>query len=179
MDSSEFRDFLSNRVSVREYYPGELSESQVEYILGCASTAPSAGNLEAWDVVIVFDDEEKTEISAAAFEQRHVEEASALFIVCANYVRSMSRYGERGILYAVQDATIACTYMMLGAHALGLHSCWVGAMDEGEVRSIAGLPSHLRPVAILCVGKGRLPGAFTPRMAAGEHVHYGTWEGVG
>ena len=48
-------------------------------------------------------------LAEAAFGQQHVENAPALFVVCANYVRSMSQYGERGILYAVEDATIACT----------------------------------------------------------------------
>ena len=58
-------------------------------------------------------------LADASFGQPHVGKAPALFVVCANYVRSMSQYGERGILYAVQDATIACTYMMLAAHARG------------------------------------------------------------
>lgn len=178
MDRSEFLDFLANRSSVRDYLPGGVAGGELDFMLECASTAPSAGNLEAWDVVIVRDPEEKAELARAAYEQRHVEEAPLAIVVCANYVRSMSRYGERGILYAVQDATIACTYLMLAAHAAGLHTCWVGAMDEGEVRSILGLPEHSRPVAILCVGRGRPPAAFTPRMAAGEHVHIDFWGGL-
>lgn len=96
-------------------------------------------------------------------------------MVCANYVRSMSRYGERGILYAVQDATIACTYMMLAAHAKKLQSCWTGAFDEDAVREILDLPQHIRPIALLAVGRGRSPAALTERMEIGEHVHREIW----
>jgi nitroreductase len=175
MDSSEFLDFLTSRTSVREYHTDDIREEELVFILDSASTAPSAGNLEAWDVVIVKDPEQKEALAAAAYDQSHVTEAPVLFVVCANYVRSMSRYGDRGILYAVQDATIACTYMMLAAHALRLSSCWVGAIDEDEVRDITGLPPHIRPLAILTVGKGRMKAPLTERMAVGEHVHMDAW----
>lgn len=175
MDSSEFREFLTSRCSVREYGEADVSGEEVEFILNCAVPAPSAGNLEAWDVVVVRSREQKEALSAAAFDQPHVESAHCLFVACANYVRSMSRYGERGILYAVQDTTIACTYMMLAAHALRLQSCWVGAFDEDGVRDVLRLPGHIRPLAILCVGRGTPPGSLTPRMAVSEHVHKECW----
>jgi len=175
MDSSDFLHFLSTRASVREYVKGPLIDDQIMFILDCAVTAPSAGNLESWDVIVVRSPEEKEALSDGAYQQHHVEHAGALMIVCANYVRSMSRYGERGILYAVQDATIACTYMMLAAHAAQLSSCWVGAFDEDEVRRVLDLPPHIRPVAILCIGKGQAPSSFTERMAVGEHVHWEHW----
>ncbi|MFY9801433.1 MAG: nitroreductase family protein, partial [Methanoregula sp.] len=92
-----------------------------------------------------------------------------------NYVRSMSRYGERGILYGLEDATIACTYMMLAAHAKNLHSCWTGAFNDEEVREILDLPQHIRPVALLAVGRGNAPTVPTERMDPGEHVHREIW----
>lgn len=175
MDSSEFLDFLVSRCSVREYDGMEIADADLTYILDCASTAPSAGNLEAWDVVILEGQEERELMADAAFGQEHVKCAATLLVVCANYVRSMSRYGDRGILYAIQDATIACTYMMLAAHARRLHSCWVGAFREEDVREILNLPAHVRPVAILCVGKGFASGNFTERMPVVEHVHHQSW----
>jgi len=175
MDSSEFQGFLTSRSSVRVYTPDTLSEEDIGYILDCASTAPSAGNLEAWDVVVVTDDDARIELRDAAFEQEHIRQAASVFVVCANYVRSMSRYGERGILYAVQDATIACTYMMLAAHARQLHSCWTGAFDEEAVREILGLPQHVRPVVLLAVGKGQVPVALTERLPVAEHIHRDVW----
>ena len=175
MDSSDFLDFLKSRSSVRSYDSVPLQEDDIGYILKCAGTAPSAGNLESWDVIVVTDKEIQAALAEAAFDQVHVEEAGAIFAVCANYVRSMSRYGERGILYGLEDATIACTYMMLAAHAKKLHSCWTGAFDDDEVREILALPQHIRPIALLAVGRGAPPSVYTTRMDAGEHVHRDIW----
>jgi nitroreductase len=175
MDSSRFLAFLSSRASVRDFPPSPLTEAEIEAILRSARTAPSAGNREAWDVVVVTDGEVREALAGAAFSQTHVREAPCILVVCANYIRSMSRYGERGILYAIQDATIACTYMMLAAHAGGLRSCWTGAFDEEEVKEILGLPGHLRPVSLLAVGRGKIPAERTGRMELSEHVHRDRW----
>ena len=175
MDSSEFFGFLTHRSSVREYDSIPFAEPEIDYILSCASTAPSAGNLEAWDVVVVADEDLRLALADAGFGQPQLEQAPAIFVVCANYVRSMSQYGERGILYAVQDATIACTYMMLAAHASGLCTCWTGAFDEDAVRDLLGLPQHVRPLVLLAAGKGHPPPTLTERMPIGEHVHRDGW----
>ena len=175
MDSSDLFDFLKSRSSVRTYESDPLSEDESDSILTCAATAPSAGNLESWDVIVVTDEEVRVALFQAAFNQEHVEQAAAIFVVCANYVRSMSRYGERGILYGLEDAVIACTYMMLAAHAKKLHSCWTGAFDDDEVRGILDLPQHIRPIALLAVGRGHPAPVLTGRMAPGEHVHRNTW----
>ena len=96
MDSSDFLGFLSARSSVREYEETPLSEDEITYIMSCAGTVPSAGNLEAWDVVVVTDAELRLALAEAAFGQEHVGKAPVLFVVCANYVRSMSQVRRTG-----------------------------------------------------------------------------------
>lgn len=175
MDSSEFFEFLSGRASIRNYRDETPGDEALAYILSCASTAPSAGNLESWDVVIVSDPERRAALAEAALDQAHVREAPVVLVVSANYVRAISRYGDRGILYALCDATIACTYMMLAAHALGLGSCWTGTFDDEDVRTVLDLPAHIRPVCILAVGPGEQTSGMTPRLPVEEHVHVDSW----
>ncbi|QYZ80114.1 nitroreductase [Methanofollis formosanus] len=176
MDSSEFLSFLESRQTVRDYAPDEeVTGEETDFIIRAATTAPSAGNREAWDVVVVRAEDQREALAEAAFDQAHIRNAPVVFVVCANYVRSMSRYGDRGILYALEDATIACTYMMLAAHALRLHACWTGAFEEENVREVLNVPPHIRPVALLAVGRGEVPAARTDRMPVGEHVHRETW----
>lgn len=175
MNSSDLYEFLSSRSSVREFSPAGVTEDEIAFIIRCAAMAPSAGNREAWDVVVVTDEGIKEDLSDAAFGQEHVREAPLVLAVCANYVRSMSQYGERGILYAVEDASIACTYMMLAAHSAGLHSCWTGAFDDETVCEILDLPQHARPVALLAVGRGSLPQHRAGRMPLEEHIHNDIW----
>lgn len=175
MDSSDFFGFCAGRSSVREYDDDPVADGDIEYLLKCAGTAPSAGNLESWDVVVVRDEETKEALYEAAYGQEHIERAPVVLVICANYVRSMSRYGERGILYGLEDATIACTYLMLAAHARGLVSCWTGAFEDEAVREVLNLPQHIRPVSLLALGKGHAPAQHMDRRSIGEHVHNDTW----
>ncbi|MDO5845845.1 MAG: nitroreductase family protein [Methanocorpusculum sp.] len=175
MDAAEFHTFLASRRSVREYEPGGITEEEKDYLLEAAKTAPTAGNLEAWDVIIVSDETQLELLGDAAGGQHQIPDAGCALVVCANYVRSMSRYGDRGILFAVQDATIAASYMILAAHAIRLHTCWVGAFDEAEVKEVLELPAHIRPVAIIPVGVGMPPEKSPERMEAEDHAHYDVW----
>jgi len=175
MNSSEFFNFLSTRSSVRDYTDRPVSTETINNILKCAQKAPSAGNREAWDVIVVTDEGIKEDLAEMAFRQEHIEKAPVILVVCANYVRSMSQYGDRGILYALEDATIAGTYMMLAAHAAGLSTCWTGAFDEEEVSAILDLPVHIRPITLLAAGYGHSPVSRTERMPLEEHLHDETW----
>ncbi len=175
MESSEFLGFLKSRGSVRNYTGEQITQKEREYILSAASTCPSAGNREAWDVIICRQEDLLESIADAAFNQDFIAHAGTAFVICANYVRSISRYGERGILYAVQDATIAGTYMMLASHALGRATCWIGAFDEEEIKEILGIPPHARPVAILLIGKAGEQAISPERMPIHEHMHEDYW----
>ncbi len=175
MNLSDLNRFLARRTSVRSYLPEPVPEQVIEEILSITRSAPSAGNLESWDVIVVTDEGTRELLSDAAFQQEHVLSAPVVFVVCANYVRSMSRYSERGILYALQDATIAGTYIMMAVHAAGIGSCWTGAFDDEAVREILDIPGHIRPVTLLTAGYTREIIPSPPRMNTGEHIHYGYW----
>jgi nitroreductase len=175
MEPAEFNRFLATRSSVREYQPAPPGEETISFVLECASLAPSAGNREAWDIVVVTDESLREELSLAAYNQAHIAAAPVIFVFCANYIRSMSQYGDRGILYAVQDTTIAATYLMLACHACQVQTCWTGAFDEDEVRELLSLPGHVRPVVMLAAGQGDLPPYRTSRMPVEEHVHHESW----
>jgi nitroreductase len=175
MDISELERFLLSRSSVRSYDEREIPEMVIRRIISMATYAPSAGNQESWDVVVVKDDGLREMLSDAAYNQEHVRKAPVLLVVSANYVRSMSQYGDRGILYALVDATIAATYMMLAAHVLHLGTCWVSAFEDETVRSVLNLPLHIRPVTILTLGYGTEPGVSPPRMDIDWHIHSEQW----
>jgi nitroreductase len=175
MDSSEFLIFLQDRASVREFRDFPLADDEIAYMLACARTAPTAGNLESWDLVLVTDPEQRASLAEAAHDQTQIVQAGAIFVVCSNYVRGMARFQERGILYALEDATIVCTYLMLAAHVLHLQSCWTGSFDDEDVRTVLDLPPHLRPVALLAVGNGAKGGVSPERRPVDEHVHQDFW----
>lgn len=149
----EFEEVLKKRHSVRKFQKKEIPKRIIGKILEMANLSPSSGNLQARSVIIAKDKDMKEKISEAALNQDFIIEAPVVFVVCANLEESSVKYGERGIeLYSIQDATIFSSYLQLAITSLGLASCWVGALNEDEIRKILGLSEKIRPIAIIPVG---------------------------
>ncbi|WP_457550493.1 nitroreductase family protein [Archaeoglobus sp.] len=143
---------IFTRVSIRRFKPDPIPEDVIKVILEAGNAAPSAGNLQARDFIVVREENTKLKLAKAALKQMFIAEAPIVIVVCANYPRSMRVYGERGRLYAEQDATAAVENILLAVHMLGLGAVWVGAFDEVEVMNLLGIPDYARPIAIIPVG---------------------------
>ncbi|MGE5569661.1 MAG: nitroreductase family protein [Rhodospirillales bacterium] len=168
----DFFDALQSRRSIRNFSDRPVEQDKVQAILEAANSAPSAGNLQAYEIYLVTRIEDRSKLARAALEQWFVAEAPIALVFCANPQRSAQRYGKRGTdLYAVQDATIACTSAMLAATALGLATVWVGAFDDDSVRRAIKAPSGVTPVAILPIGYAAESPEKTPRRPLTELVH--------
>lgn len=149
----DFFETLQARHSIRAYTDTPVEAEKLEHILEAVNLAPSAGNLQAFEVYIVARADQRSALVAAAFGQDFVGQAPFVLVFCTHAARSEKKYGKRGIeLYTLQDATIACVYAMLAATALGLSTVWIGAFDEGRVSGIINAPQAHRPVAMLPVG---------------------------
>jgi nitroreductase len=125
----------------------------VRKLLELANAAPSAGNAQARDFVVVRNNETKNALAEAALGQSFISEAAVVIVVCGNLQRSAKYYGNRGMsLYYIQDADAAVQNLLLAVHNEGLGSCWVGAFDERSVTRILKLPDEVRPLAIIPIG---------------------------
>jgi nitroreductase len=145
-------DAIETRQSVRAYEPRTIEVEKFEAILNAIRQAPSAGNLQAFQVYVIRHAETKKRLAQAALGQDFLARAPVVLAFCACPRRS-GKYGRRGAeLYCVQDATIAAAYAQLAATGVGLASCWIGAFDDSEVTAVLGLPAGERPVAVLPVG---------------------------
>jgi len=163
---------IEGRRSIRAYLPDPVREEDLKRILEAAIRAPSAGNIQPWEFIVVKDSETKRRLCEAALGQRFIEEAPVVIVVCANTLRSGAVYGSRGVsLYCIQDTAAAIQNMLLAAYALGYGTCWVGAFHENEVAQILELPSHIRPVAIIPLGKPAESPPLRPRRSLKEVVH--------
>jgi len=160
-----FSDLIAQRHSIRNYFSTPVESEKLERILAAACRAPSAGNLQAYEIYKVTRVKDRSALSRLAHGQGFVLVAPVSLVFCANAARNEERFGERARFYALQDATIACTYAQLQAHELGLGTCWVGAFDPEPLRKLLKAPKPLEPVAILPIGypqgepelKGRRP----------------------
>lgn len=168
----DFFEMVRTRRSVRQFSNQNVPEGLVQRILEAARCAPSAGNLQAYEIYIVRDPERKAELVRIAFGQEFLAQAAVVLIFCSHAERSRVRYGERGErLYCLQDATIACTFAMLAASALGLATVWVGAFDEEAARRLIGAPKGVVPVAMLPLGYAAESPPQRPRRQLQDLVH--------
>ncbi len=169
----DFFETVRHRHSVRSYRDEPVPRERLHAVLETACAAPSAGDLQAYQVVVITDAERRAQLAAASHQQRFVREAPVSLLFCAEPARSATAFADRGAqLYAVQDATIAATYAQLAVVAAGMASTWVGDFDEAALRELLDLPDTLVPVAMLCLGyPAELPPP-TPRRKLDELVRY-------
>ena len=171
----ECMEAIRERRSVRRFKDIAVERELLEDLLSAAQMAPSAGNLQARDFIVVTDKRTKQGLTAAALGQVFIERAPVAIVVAANIERSSRIYRSRGELYAVQDAAAGTMNLMLAAHSRGLATCWVGAFDEHAVRELLGLPQRVRPVAIIPLGYADEKSAPPPRVALDRVVHWEKW----
>ena len=167
----DFFEAVKARHSIRAFQPRAVEEEKLRRIVETVNLAPSAGDLQAYEIVVVKDSKRKEELANAAGGQSFVAEAPVCLVFLAYAERSSRKYGKRGAeLYCLQDATIATSYAALAATALGLTSTWVGAFDDEAVARVVGAPGSKRPIAILPVGYAAETPEITPRRPIGEIV---------
>ena len=171
----DLKEAIRNRYSVRNFFDKVLPKKIIDEIIEYANLAPSAGNLQARDFVIIDDNNVKEKLSNAAFNQKFIAKAPINIVVCANLKR-ISSYGNRGReLYCIQDASAAVEHILLLAVDNGLDACWVGAFDENKVSKILDLPSYVRPIAIIPIGYSNEQRTSTPRIDTNVLTHFNHW----
>jgi len=169
----ELFEAIKGRRSIRRFQEKDVPYELVMKLIDAARWAPSAGNVQPWEFVVVRDPGLKKALARAALNQMFIAQAPVVIVVCADEIRSGSVYGPRGAtLYCIQDTAAATQNMLLAAHALGLGACWVGAFNEEEVRRVLGIPPGVRPVAIVPIGYPAESPSPPRRRELGEIIHH-------
>ncbi len=171
----ELSEAIRSRRSIRSYHAKPIEGGKIERILEAARWAPSAGNLQSVEYIVVKNPETRELLSKAALGQEQITEAPVSIVVCCNFSK-ISHYGQRGRdLYSLQESGACIENLMLAAHALGLGTCWIGAFDENKVRESLKIRDETRPVAIITLGYP----AEKPRSSRKDAGHSVFREGYG
>ena len=167
---------IKGRRSIRAFKNQGVPAEIVEELIDAARWAPSAGNIQPWEFIIVRKPRIKRRLVETALGQMFIEEAPVVIVVCADEERSSQGYGVRGkTLYCIQDTAAAMQNIHLTAYSLGLGTCWVGAFREEETRKILKIPRGMRPVAIIPVGYPAESPTARMRKSTSQIVHYETF----
>jgi len=161
---------ILKRRSVRSYLNKEVEEEKLREVLEAGRFAPSACNIQPWKFVVVRNEEIRKKMVRACANQKFVGEAPVLIVGCITqkgYL--MGGWYDSNIL----DLGIALDHMTLQSAHLGLGTCWIGAFNEDEVKSILNIPKNVRVGAILTLGYPKNGNVFEKdRKAFSEIVSF-------
>lgn len=171
---------ISTRRSERSISGEELTLEQISQLLwSCQGithdkrglrSAPSAGATYPLEIYLVSKDgffhyiprehslerrkkeDLRSALSEASWGQDFVSDAAIDIIICVDFKRTTSHYGERGENYVYIEVGHAAENVHLQAVAEGLGSVPVGAFSDDKVSKILGLSENLVPVYIIPVG---------------------------
>lgn len=142
---------VEKRRSIRSYKPASIPDEHLRKILEAARLAPSGKNIQPWRFVVVRDPERKRRLAEAAMNQMFIANAGAIIVALSDPTVYSSSGTKRRIPY-LQDPMIAIEHMVLAATALGYGTCWIGALNEDEVKRIVNAPEELTVIAMLPIG---------------------------
>src|SRR5258706_14033822 len=107
----EFSQVLQSRQSVRAFRPDPVSEDTLQRIFSSLIWAPSAGNLQSYEILVRREPVLKGsngEATTACYDP--VSQLPLSLVFLAKAFRSGLKYKYRGIsLFCIQDATVATT----------------------------------------------------------------------
>lgn len=177
-----------------------LEPGVVDGLVDLARRAPSAGNTQGWDIVVLegLDTARLWDVTLpverrADFRWPGLLQAPAIGLVFADRDAYLARYGEpdkaRSALvdrdrwpvpYWQLDAAMAVMIMLLGAEELGLGALWFGVFrDADRLVASLGVPASHELVGALALGHPlpSEPGrsASRPRRPLHEIIHRGRW----
>lgn len=151
-DSPVIQNIFTRR-SIRQLKATAIPEAHIDLMLQCLEAAPSAGNLQPWFFYVVKNDELKKKLCQLSFDQKVVEQAPVVFVVCARPEESATKYGDLGRnFFCIQDTAAAVQNLLLAVHDMGYAAVWIGVVKEKEIKECLSLSDDLRPVALVPVG---------------------------
>lgn len=128
----EFLELAKERYSCRKFADKKVEEEKIVKILEAAQVAPTAHNIQPFQIWVIEKDEDIEKIKAAT--PCHFD-AKLFFVLGANEEKGWIRKYD-GRKFADVDTAIVGTHMMMEIQDLGLATTWVGhfkpeVMKEG------------------------------------------------
>jgi len=199
---------IYSRRDVRSHFTSRLIEDEIlSRILNAAHHAPSVGFSQPWNFILIKDSQTKARIKKSFIEEKErssqllEEPKKAKYLsfklegivespvnLCVTYdpskfgpfVIGRSSIPEAG-LYSV---CCAIQNLWLAARTEGVGLGWVSILSNDVLKEVLDLPSHVVPVAYLCLGyvdefasKPDLETAgWLPRLDLKDVIYFEKWE---
>jgi nitroreductase len=167
-------DLIQERGSIRKYKHTPIPSSDLQTILEAARRAQSAANRQPWQFIVVTDKTLLEKLVDAAHwpdrpPQSSVSTAPTVIICLADPEMSRKVGPFDGFL---TDLAIAIENMAVTAWQVGIGSCWIGAFQEDNVKTLLNIPEKLRVVSLLTLGYADEHPRPKKRKRLNDIIHY-------
>jgi nitroreductase len=196
----DFFDVARTQRAMRRLHTDAISDDDLWTILETAIMAPSGGNVQPWNFVVIRDADKKRKIgewyleawdktygparqamqanpagartfSSADYLANHIAEAPVL--VLATIKKGMQTIGPTlgaSIYPAVQNLMLAARALGLGTTLTTLHK-----LHEADVKAMLGIPDDVETMALIPIGKPKGKFGTPERLPAEKVVYWDAW----
>ncbi len=168
-------EIIQSRASVRQFTTQKPSEEQIETLLRCAFSAPTAMNRQPWHFLVIDDPTLLKQIGEQFPYSRVANNCQVCFIPCGDMTIAMEGYARE---FWIQDVSAATENLLLAAHSIGLGGVWTGLYPDldrvNQLKALLGLPEHITPLCIVPIGYPAENPEVKDKYKA-ERIHRNLW----
>ncbi len=146
-----YYELISNRESIRSYDPDrKIPEDVLSRILDAGRLAPSAGNRQPWQFLLVSSPEMLEKVRSC-YPAAWFQDAPHILVVKGYKEKAWNR-SKDGYNALETDLSIAMDHMILAAEYEGIGTCWIAAFSPEILKTVLGLTDGERVFAITPLG---------------------------
>jgi len=176
-------DLLQRHRSIRKYKPDPVPDEAFDAIIRSAQSASTSGNMQAYSVIAVKDQEMKKQLAHLAGEQPYIAECPVFLVWCADLNRLKYACEPEGgavipataelFIIATVDAALAAQNAAIAAESLGLGIVYIGGIRNNPqpISDLLELPDLVYPVFGMCMGYPDEAPDVKPRLPVRAVLH--------
>ncbi len=141
---------IMKRRSGRAFSDKPVSDEMLESILEAGRWAPSCGNTQAWNFVVLREPDILTQAHEALSRGNAYAKAAPIMILVA--AKEDGGCPAHGLPYFAMDVGLAVENMLLQTVHLGLLGHPTVGWNEAKLKELTGMPDEYRIVTVIFIG---------------------------
>ncbi|MBN1232395.1 MAG: nitroreductase family protein [Candidatus Coatesbacteria bacterium] len=163
---------IYKRRSIRKFKDKEIEESIILEIIKAGMYAPSAGNQQPWQFLVITEREKLNRIPDFHEYSKMLYSSPAAILVCADLLK------ERITNFFPQDCSASTENMLIAATSMGLGSVWLGVYPVEKrikgFKTLFNLPETIIPFSLVALGYPDEEKTLADRYDS-SRIHFNKW----